>query len=229
MNEAIAANIRILRGHRSWTQDHLAEAAGLTPRTIQRAESGQGMTAETLSAIAGAFNVDLDVLRVDLVGTMAAQFGVKREELTPELVEKKLVEQRKELDAKYIMVAVTRVTAPVAFQTLEGLHALCVESLDVSEQAQDVVAELQEHLQDYIDVVGDIGPVNRRAAEKAAFGFVEQLEVLGCAVSVGSGQRTLVTNRNKMRWGIGYVVVTKADAVKPFIAMERNQPIRVTS
>jgi hypothetical protein len=84
-------------------------------------------------------------------------------------------------------------------------------------------------LQDYVDVVGDIGPVNRRAAEKAAFLFVEQLEVLGCAVSVGSGQRTLVTNGSKMRWGIGYVVVTKTDAVKPFIALERNQPIRLTS
>jgi transcriptional regulator with XRE-family HTH domain len=48
MNEVVAANIRTHREKKAWTQEHLAGAADVTVRTVQRAESGQGMTVETL-------------------------------------------------------------------------------------------------------------------------------------------------------------------------------------
>ena len=59
MNHQLMGNqIRRLREQKAWTQEHLAAAAVISTRTIQRAEEGT-MSAETLSAIAGALNIDI--------------------------------------------------------------------------------------------------------------------------------------------------------------------------
>lgn len=55
--------VRQLREQRGWTQEYLAAAAGVDPRTIQRVERDQTKGSETLLAVAGALDVDLDVLR----------------------------------------------------------------------------------------------------------------------------------------------------------------------
>ena len=57
-HQSMGNQIRRLREKKAWTQEHLAAAAVISARTIQRAEEGT-MSAETLSAIAGALNVDI--------------------------------------------------------------------------------------------------------------------------------------------------------------------------
>ncbi len=56
------ARIRILRIQRGWTQEQLAEISGVSPRTIQRAETANGASFDTVRAIAGAFGTDFDQL-----------------------------------------------------------------------------------------------------------------------------------------------------------------------
>jgi transcriptional regulator with XRE-family HTH domain len=56
--------IQELRRQREWTQEQLAQAAGFDARTVQRVERDQTRNAETLQAIAGAFDVDLESLRI---------------------------------------------------------------------------------------------------------------------------------------------------------------------
>ncbi len=53
--------IRSLRERKAWTQQHLADAASISPRTVQRAEEGV-MSAETRAAIAGALDVPVESL-----------------------------------------------------------------------------------------------------------------------------------------------------------------------
>ncbi len=53
--------IRTLRERKAWTQQHLADAASISPRTVQRAEEGV-MSAETRAAIAGALDVPVESL-----------------------------------------------------------------------------------------------------------------------------------------------------------------------
>jgi transcriptional regulator with XRE-family HTH domain len=55
--------IQELRRAKAWTQEQLAEAAGLDVRTIQRIEKDQTKSPETLQAIAGAFDVGVEDLR----------------------------------------------------------------------------------------------------------------------------------------------------------------------
>lgn len=55
------SRIRSLRTRKAWTQEHLASAAQLSARTVQRAEEGV-MSAETRAAIAGALDVPVETL-----------------------------------------------------------------------------------------------------------------------------------------------------------------------
>ena len=51
------AIVRKLRESKAWSQDHLADAAGLSVRTIQRVESEGAASAETRMAVASALGV----------------------------------------------------------------------------------------------------------------------------------------------------------------------------
>ncbi len=60
-----AKKIKRWREERSWSQDHLAEAAGLSLRTVQRIENGESASRDSVMALAAAFNVDVISLTVD--------------------------------------------------------------------------------------------------------------------------------------------------------------------
>jgi uncharacterized glyoxalase superfamily protein PhnB/DNA-binding XRE family transcriptional regulator len=60
----IGTKIRRLREKKAWTQEHLAKAADVSLRTVQRAEEGS-MSAETTSAIAGALDMMVEELTHD--------------------------------------------------------------------------------------------------------------------------------------------------------------------
>ena len=60
----IGKKVRRQRERKAWTQEHLAQAAGISLRTVQRAEEG-AMSAETLSALAGAFDMPVEELSYD--------------------------------------------------------------------------------------------------------------------------------------------------------------------
>lgn len=54
--------IQKLRLKRGWSQQQLADASGLSVRTIQRVEGGQPAGTETLKSLAAVFEVDFSTL-----------------------------------------------------------------------------------------------------------------------------------------------------------------------
>ncbi len=58
--------IRKLRAKRGWSQEQLADFSGLNVRTIQRVESGQKASMETLLSIAAVFEVDVSTLTEEI-------------------------------------------------------------------------------------------------------------------------------------------------------------------
>ena len=60
-----ATKIKRWREERNWSQEHLADAAGISLRTVQRIENGDGASRESVMALAAAFNVDAIALNVD--------------------------------------------------------------------------------------------------------------------------------------------------------------------
>lgn len=57
--------IKRLREERHWSQEHLAQVAGVGLRTLQRIETGRQASSETLKALASAFNIDVAALAVN--------------------------------------------------------------------------------------------------------------------------------------------------------------------
>jgi XRE family transcriptional regulator, regulator of sulfur utilization len=55
--------VRKLRLQRGWTQDQLAEFAGISVRSVQRIERGAEPSLETQKALAAVFEVDLTTLQ----------------------------------------------------------------------------------------------------------------------------------------------------------------------
>ena len=63
--KADTAKIKRWREERHWSQEHLADAAGVGLRTLQRLEAGQPASKESLKAIAAAYGVDVSALAID--------------------------------------------------------------------------------------------------------------------------------------------------------------------
>jgi XRE family transcriptional regulator, regulator of sulfur utilization len=57
--------VRKMRLQRGWTQDQLAEFAGLSVRSVQRVERGAGASLETLKSLAAVFEVEVSTLQDD--------------------------------------------------------------------------------------------------------------------------------------------------------------------
>jgi len=58
--------IRGLRQERRWSQEQLAEFSGLSLRTVQRIESSNSASLNSLAALAAAFEIDLNSLDKEL-------------------------------------------------------------------------------------------------------------------------------------------------------------------
>ena len=56
-------SVKELRTKKGWSQEHLAQASGLSLRTIQRIESGKRAGLETLNGLAAVFDIDLNLIR----------------------------------------------------------------------------------------------------------------------------------------------------------------------
>lgn len=67
--------IQKLRLKRGWSQQQLADASGLSVRTIQRIEGGQPASVETLKSLAAVFEVDFSTLEPEKQTMMSADSG----------------------------------------------------------------------------------------------------------------------------------------------------------
>ena len=55
-----------LRAEKKWSQEQVAKFSGLSIRTIQRVESGQSASIETLKSLASVFEVDINKLTEEI-------------------------------------------------------------------------------------------------------------------------------------------------------------------
>ncbi|WP_228517780.1 helix-turn-helix domain-containing protein [Aliidiomarina indica] len=72
-----AEQVRALRESRGWSQEHLAEVAGLSLRTIQRVEADGRGSRETKLSLAAAFDVPLGRLSIVVPGESVQGCGAE--------------------------------------------------------------------------------------------------------------------------------------------------------
>jgi len=71
--------VRKMRLERGWSQEQLAELAGVSVRTIQRVERGRTASLESLKCLAAVFETDINILQPE------AEMTAKSSEETVEL------------------------------------------------------------------------------------------------------------------------------------------------
>lgn len=70
-----SALVRQLREQRAWSQEHLAEVAGLSLRTVQRVEGDGSASAETRMALAAALDIDVSALSLPAAASVSPASG----------------------------------------------------------------------------------------------------------------------------------------------------------
>ena len=68
-----AEKIKRWREERLWSQEHLADLAGVGLRTVQRIENGESASRDSVAALAAAFNVDAAALTVNTEAEAAVE------------------------------------------------------------------------------------------------------------------------------------------------------------
>lgn len=59
--------VKRLREKRNWSQEQLATFSGLSTRTIQRIESGNKASLESLKALASVFEIEISTLQEEII------------------------------------------------------------------------------------------------------------------------------------------------------------------
>ena len=72
--------IQKLRLKRGWSQQQLADASGLSARTIQRIENGHPASMESLKSLAAVFEVDFSTLNPEQTMTSSTADPAERQE-----------------------------------------------------------------------------------------------------------------------------------------------------
>jgi transcriptional regulator with XRE-family HTH domain len=206
--DSIGANIRRLRQARCWTQEQLASAAQLDVRTIQRAEGGQLIAAETLQAIAGAFDEPLESLSlppIDLEKVAAA------------------------IQARYSIIALHPIDRATAMEPLLlGSHAFSYHKLGLTTDVdEDLAAEFEQLLRDTLDIWSDIEPIQRRDLVRHLQDKLDALREHGLVVTAGTqGLRPrMSTGTGSIVFHVIYVAVSPAAKPVLFLARDKAEPV----
>ena len=72
--------IQKLRLKRGWSQQQLAEASGLSVRTIQRLETGHTASVESLKSLAAVFEIDFSTLKPEQTMTTTTDPAAEKRE-----------------------------------------------------------------------------------------------------------------------------------------------------
>ena len=211
MSEHVASKLKLFRQVLGWTQEHLAEAAGLSSRTVQRAENGEEMSGETLQALAAVFDLSVAVLRQPVPSEDEIRKGAEQAQ------------------KRYKFIALMKIERASDLQGYMGADAWQVDHVaGLSEEQEDEIAVLEELLRDYGDLWSDLEPTHRREALKTIFETIARLTGTGLIVAAGCDAMRLVTAGSPEPFGMDVlrVVVSKAEQPQLFAVREKNATVK---
>jgi transcriptional regulator with XRE-family HTH domain len=206
MSNTTGANIRRLREHKPWTQEQLAGAAGVDVRTVQRAEKGEPISAESLQAIAGVLDASIELLRLD-----------------PEDV----MRQVQEFEKNYKVIPLTRIERAYDLRSCIGSGAMELDFVPLEDEQQRTVAEFEQALKDWTMIWSDLEPIQKHEAFGDIQKHLEELHML--RLIVGAGTETLRLRSENIEkpftMEFMYLMISKESDPKLAIVRERNRRI----
>jgi transcriptional regulator with XRE-family HTH domain len=165
-DQALATIVRNERQKRNWTQEHLAQIADVSTRTIQRLETDGAHSPETLRAVATAFDIDCK-----------------------EMIEqaKKRVESKGDAPDPYVVVQLIRCRSGKALLDRLDCHAHHSDyPADLSSAQAHEVGWLFDFIKDFGDIRDDLPISHRIECEHEVTAKINYLDEMGLAVFCGA-------------------------------------------
>lgn len=190
----IAERVKFIRKMHRLTQENLAEAAGLSTRTIEKVESGRHRPDEqTLRSIARATKLDVRYF----------------EKPTPQQEERRMADlllaQRKTVFAPINPVR----TASDFLSTFEHREAFRIDTSAVTdEEALDLAAAMADWIRDCGDIWEDCYLSQRVDFAREFVKLIQQIEQMGYGCYMGSHRQQLrQKDRSRMIFTVGIVTI----------------------
>lgn len=204
MDDMIGVNIRFHREQRAWTQEHLAAVSGIDVRTIQRAERGTKLSADSLQAVAAAFDLSVDQLRKP-----------------PKPI----------ADAKdrFKLIRLSRVARAADLRNLLPTGACQFGYKGITDEAQeDAIAAFERDLNDAGNLWSDLDPVQKLELLRSLEHHFTTLAAFGLAIAAGSEPLRLRSEHieNPFTIDVLHVVISKASEPKLFAMRDRTAPVQ---
>ncbi len=179
--EELGAFIKVFREVRQWSQEQLAEIAGLSTRTVQRVENGKPSDTDTRRALARAFEFDdIDVLN--------KPFKIP--------TESELAEQQAAFERDHIRLKAFPLETGRQLATLVEQHEMGVTTpgFEMERPAEEVFAVLTDYINEYRDSHDLYSSTDKLDLHDDLQGHIDQLKDMG--VSLRYAQRRVALKVN---------------------------------
>jgi transcriptional regulator with XRE-family HTH domain len=213
MSEVLASNLKRIREAMAWTQEHLAGAASVDVRTVQRAESGKEVSAETLRALAGALDISILTLQTPIRG------------------ERELQRLAADWNDRYSLVPLTVIDNPTTLRDFFGDScALHFQKYGLETADEEMAAAtLQDLLQDCGHIWSDISPRERLELWACVAEQLDRLREMGLGVTAGHEILRVRFNGagdgTPFTWGNFYVILSKVNEPKLYAIRDKTAPL----
>lgn len=210
--QELAALIKATREIRQWSQEQLAEIAGLSSRTVQRVEEGQPSSVDTRRALASAFDAeDIDLFNKPYIIP------------TPEqMAEEKARFEKERLTLKAVRIETGRQLGKLAEGTSASLYS---ETVPLSPEAEIVFAQLTDYCREFAECADLYSAVDKLGVYEELDSFVAELKDKG--YSLVSATREAIARASDAVKGVPltiiYVVACPVGSEPEHLAVSRKE------
>lgn len=207
----LAVVVRTFREIHTWSQEQLAEIAGISVRTVQRVEEGQPASLDSRRSLAAAFGFeDIDAFN--------KPYAIP----TPE----QMAAQKERFDKENVTLKVERVeTGKQLARLTSSCHAsLFTEAIDLSRKAEELLAQVSDYCRDYADSAELYSASDKLEVYDEMGAYIAGLADEGVCLAAATRAVALKTGGASLPFEthIVYVVAFPRDGVPEHIAVSRQ-------
>ena len=176
----LAGVIKMFREARRWSQEQLADVAGLSTRTVQRVETGKPSDLDTRRALARAFEAeDIDVFSKPYVIPTDEEMKVAREKF----------------EREHLTLTAHPLTAGRQLADLVELHSmdLITPGFEMEREAEQEFAALIDYVREYRDCHDLYQEADKFDVYDALQGHIDSLKTMGVSLCYAERQVKLAT------------------------------------
>ena len=165
----LGAVVKAIRETKKWSQQQLADIAGLSARPVQRVESGQPADYDTRRALGRAFEFDD-------IDAFNKPFQIPTQE--------ELDRQREAFEKEYVTLKALPVSNGRELAVLAETNSvdLCTPGFEMEREAQEVFAHLIDYLHDFRDCHDLYGEVQKLEVHDELQALIDNLKALGVSL-----------------------------------------------